>query len=360
MDTRQAMNGTDRNLSAADIEAQRRQRKRTQNRINQRAHRQRAQAERGETSKKRSRQQQPFQVNRWRLEDEEYEADRDARAAASDRNKVMVRRGDKVTWETNPNCTEAPGAFRFFADDGTPLSVTPQQVVQIGMRGGVPANGDHLLNLMNYNVTRGFSQNKKTVRSMARYAIPEGPAGLGGVMPTDIVFPGFATVSDPAPQLPETLRPTLKQQKVIHSTWIDLIPFPRMRDNLIKWEAHFDHFDFAMDITGMYSSWRAMPISNSAEGRPVAVRQHVLLPYTDDEVTVDRRGLVVWGEPHVLENWEATPGFYKKWWWAVEGCDELLESTNKWRRIRGEEPLRFAPVDEEPPRLAVAEVEELI
>lgn len=56
----------------------------------------------------------------------------------------------------------------------------------------------------------------------------------------------------------------------------------------------------------------------------------------------DRRGLILWGEPYQRDSWEVTPGFLKKWWWVMKGCGELVESTNRWRTVRGEKPLRMA------------------
>jgi hypothetical protein len=60
----------------------------------------------------------------------------------------------------------------------------------------------------------------------------------------------------------------------------------------------------------------------------------------DDNITSTRNGLVIWGEPYRAESWEATPGFLRKWAWAVTGCEELIVSTNRWRGARGEGPVR--------------------
>jgi hypothetical protein len=60
----------------------------------------------------------------------------------------------------------------------------------------------------------------------------------------------------------------------------------------------------------------------------------------DDEITATRNGLIIWGEPYRAESWEATPGFLRKWAWAVVGCEELIASTNRWRGVRGEGPVR--------------------
>lgn len=68
-----------------------------------------------------------------------------------------------------------------------------------------------------------------------------------------------------------------------------------------------------------------------------------------DEVTTGRKGLIIWGEPHEMQNWEATPGFLAKWTWAVEGCEELVEISNHWRAKRGEEPIRLSMSKSYPP-----------
>jgi hypothetical protein len=65
-------------------------------------------------------------------------------------------------------------------------------------------------------------------------------------------------------------------------------------------------------------------------------------PRDEDEVTAGRNGLIVWGEPHDRQSWEATPSFLEKWAWAVEGCDELVKCSNRWRLMRGEEPMRLS------------------
>ncbi|PYH52360.1 uncharacterized protein BO96DRAFT_469387 [Aspergillus niger CBS 101883] len=62
----------------------------------------------------------------------------------------------------------------------------------------------------------------------------------------------------------------------------------------------------------------------------------------EGEVTAGHKGLIVWGEPYDMQNWEATPGFLAKWSWAVDGCHDLVECSNRWRRMRGEEPIRLA------------------
>jgi hypothetical protein len=83
------------------------------------------------------------------------------------------------------------------------------------------------------------------------------------------------------------------------------------------------------------------PFPKTAPEQPVAAVDN-----DDDGVTAGRRGLIVWGEPHVKQNWEATPEFLKKWSWAVQGCDDLLASSNRWRLARGEEPLSLPAMED--------------
>ncbi|EHK48610.1 hypothetical protein TRIATDRAFT_214714 [Trichoderma atroviride IMI 206040] len=137
-------------------------------------------------------------------------------------------------------------------------------------------------------------------------------------------------------RFPENLAPTSLQLSHPHSSWIDVFPFPEMRDNLIRYEGYFSHAEFLTDLLGNLIScmdgacdlprkWtNALPGSKNGDDAP------------------DRRGLILWGEPYQRESWEVTPGFLRKWWWVVKGCGELIESTNRWRTVRGERPLRMA------------------
>jgi hypothetical protein len=125
-----------------------------------------------------------------------------------------------------------------------------------------------------------------------------------------------------------------------HQTWIDSIPFPNMRDNLIKREAEYDPSEFAWDIIGdllnitMYLTPRTVNQAEAPHGEGTSLSG-------DDELTTARKGLIVWGDPHDPRNWEVTPGFIQKWRWTMEGCEHLIRSSNHWRQIRGEEPLRL-------------------
>lgn len=118
---------------------------------------------------------------------------------------------------------------------------------------------------------------------------------------------------DPRPQLcPDWLRPIALQIAVKHHPWIDLIPFPRMRDNILSAvEASLiDTKALGMDVLNVHNS------SNAAS-------------------------LIVWGDAWDPQGWEASIPFLKKWGWLVQDCPELLEATNAWRQKRGENSISF-------------------
>ena len=54
---------------------------------------------------------------------------------------------------------------------------------------------------------------------------------------------------------------------------------------------------------------------------------------------IQSRGLVLWGEPWSTNGWEISEGIARKWSFLLKGCGDLIESTNKWRKVRGEERL---------------------
>ncbi|KAA8644005.1 uncharacterized protein ATNIH1004_008201 [Aspergillus tanneri] len=114
-----------------------------------------------------------------------------------------------------------------------------------------------------------------------------------------------------------------------------------MRENLINREFCFDHSEFVRDLVGDLIDGKKYSSSRLAQSGSVTGKL-TLSEGDDDEITATRQGLIVWGEPYLTKNWEATPGFLRKWSWAMHGCDELIDSTNNWRIIRGEKPVRLS------------------
>lgn len=185
----------------------------------------------------------------------------------------------------------------------------------------VPPPIDHLLlHLVSYNVCRGISSNKTTLEALASHlrVVYQPPASQAFTTAC-----GFAVLRPTHQIMPVNLFPTQLQMNEPHPTWMDFLPFPEIRNNLIRRQSMFNHLSFLQDVVGDRSYLR-----------PAA---HAVL----DQTEVDRaahgseHGLILWGEPFLKESWEATPHFLAKWAWAFEGCREIYETTDRWRRSRG-------------------------
>lgn len=207
-----------------------------------------------------------------------------------------------------------------------------------------PLSTDHLLHLIQYNVFRAFVSNKKMLKYLltgwTQACSPDDPT----TCPLNGPFRDDTNMYPVNPNIPPSLAPTHLQQTRIHSLWINFFPFPRMRDNLIRREGTFDQWELLGDLIGELMG--IAPTQPRLDGavtftvdNPEPVRRRAPPAEDDDEVTTSRRGLIVWGEPHEMHNWEATPGFLAKWSWVVDGCIDLVASSNRWRAFRGEEPL---------------------
>ncbi|KAL6890043.1 hypothetical protein GGI43DRAFT_416238 [Trichoderma evansii] len=121
-----------------------------------------------------------------------------------------------------------------------------------------------------------------------------------------------------AANCPPNMKPTMLQTMVEHHPWIDLLPCPHMRDNFLKLVC--DKGEDAVDEDGL-----CVDIVDGASAR------------RPEDVCI-----ITWGEPWKLSDWEVTESFMKKWAWLLEGCTELLESTNRWRKKRGLHDIRLA------------------
>lgn len=313
-------------LTASEIRLARRK---IQNRLNQRAHRSRARDRRVDGTG------QPYRVHRWRIDDGKDDIPYiKPREIPSDSACMPVE--DKSALSNQLVVSKHPEPSRELVPHGALVSVS----TTIPGRASAPWLGlsycllsDHLLHLIHFNVLRGLSYNKKVIKPNAFIECTgSATAQLKKILPHIPEATSLVQI-----RLPESLAPTKLQMSCPHSNWIDVFPFPKMRDNLIRWENYFSHAEFLTDLLGNLISCMTAPppktthslLGNKAQG-------------DDEDVPTDRRGLILWGEPFHKDSWEVTPGFLRKWSWAVDGCGELLESTNRWRRTRGETPLRMA------------------
>jgi hypothetical protein len=168
-----------------------------------------------------------------------------------------------------------------------------------------PLSSDHLITLVQYNVLRGSLEN----RHLLDFAL-DIDSRHSGFESTDIhVTPQL--LSRELAKLPPSLHPTLAQQTIPHPHWIDIIPHPVWRDKLIESVGSFDADQLWSDTVGS------------------------LFEDTGDNETA--RGVVLWETPWHWGGWELSEAFVMKWAWALKGCEELLQATNKWREKRGED-----------------------
>ncbi|KAG4442510.1 hypothetical protein IFR05_002010 [Cadophora sp. M221] len=194
-----------------------------------------------------------------------------------------------------------------------------------------PLSSDHLLRLIHFNVFRGLITNKALLSGRTFQT----KVNLDFVLPDSRnLCDGLTLIrSKPGRALPTSLYPTYVQASIAHSSWINMFPFPALRDNLIKAEKDFDHEDLCFDLFGEMFVCRAI----ERLSKEVRVEEDEL----EDDVTARRKGLIIWGEPWDVNSWEATPGFVRKWAWLLMNNHDLIESTNRWRAKRDEKPLAY-------------------
>jgi len=165
---------------------------------------------------------------------------------------------------------------------------------------------DCVLVLVKFNLFRAFISNGKKLG----FSTAEQYLGHDELSPfVKPVHPEDTLLS--LHSLPLALRPTKSQCQTPHHPWLDLLPDPVMRDNLIRESGGYDEGELCDDLIGLFSA------------------------------SAERNGLIVWGEPWDPSGWEVTKPFLKHWGWVLRGCDELLQATNYWREKRGEPPLNF-------------------
>ncbi|KAK1625748.1 hypothetical protein BDP81DRAFT_483586 [Colletotrichum phormii] len=135
------------------------------------------------------------------------------------------------------------------------------------------------------------------------------------ISPHNLQGPDLPCYSRQELSWPPYLRPTKAQKKIAHHPFLDVFPFPSLREAGIRAEelGFFDEDDFCLDIFHL----------------------------DDKKDGVERPHMIVWGESWDPRGWEVNVAFLKKWGWMVRGCPELLEGTNYWRERRGEKKLNF-------------------
>ncbi|RKL44378.1 hypothetical protein BFJ72_g4111 [Fusarium proliferatum] len=304
-------------------DAERKQRRKLQNRINQRARRNRMSSD--DTSKTRAKQQKPtFGVKLWRVDEFGLEA-----GAVND--ECSITKQDPRLFLT----TIYKGTLSSIDVELYSQQLDMHQRLRALTDGASPLS-NHLLYLINYNAFRGLFQNKVTLSQVTDHLVLE--EGRTEKLDVMVGLKRDAICVETGLNVPSHLRPTALQSTRVHATWIDFIPFPKMRDNLITHHDHFNHRLLVTDIMG--DLLEDVMFNKYGEGTGPRGRRLVSRGKPGDYAS-DRRGLIIWGEPHRMESWEVTPRFLERWGWAVEGCPELMRATNHWRALRGEVPMVF-------------------
>ncbi|TDZ29751.1 hypothetical protein C8035_v004219 [Colletotrichum spinosum] len=183
--------------------------------------------------------------------------------------------------------------FRQFADESYLRSLQSSPRVE------------HLPTVMHVNVLNAFVRNSDALGMAHLWLVCD------AVSPVCQSGPMLGSHTQGFVSCPENLRPTRLQLEVAHHPWIDLLPVPRFRDNIIRGclvTRRFDEDDLWYDVV------------EPKDGQSPA--------------------MVTWGNnPWDARGWEATGEFLRKWGFLLEGCEQILASTNFWRARRGERRL---------------------
>ncbi|KAI9035691.1 DUF3425 domain-containing protein [Aspergillus affinis] len=159
---------------------------------------------------------------------------------------------------------------------------------------------DLLLNLISLNFTRALMENTRIL------GLTSDQLHDDAISPFNIAGPWVdATLYT----LPVNLQPTAIQRSIPHHPWLDLLPVPQMRDNLILAGDFEEEAQLCLDMKG----------NGSAPS--------------------GRSGVIVWSDPWDPAGWEVTESFVRSWGWVISNCYDLALSTNRWRAKRNEKPL---------------------
>lgn len=164
------------------------------------------------------------------------------------------------------------------------------------------ANGspraDMLLSLVQFNTTRALVMNARIMNITSELMLPDAQSRLP-----------YHAIDRAAmiPSLPSSLEPTHLQLTVSHHPWVDILPLPEIRDNILRRDENsYDKKALCRDLRGF------------------------------QDVANGLGGMIVWGDPSDSEAWEVTEAFASKWPWVIQDCPWLRESTRYWRSMRGE------------------------
>ena len=123
------------------------------------------------------------------------------------------------------------------------------------------------------------------------------------------------------------LRPSREQIMIQHHPYIDIIPFPTLRKNLITHQQDFDEDEVFHDMLTGLVCW-----GGAGMGR------------RDRDIST---GNASTGTPWDVRSWEARLWFLEKYWTWLGGEDgELVRQSEWWRSMRGDDRLEIGGVQD--------------
>lgn len=127
--------------------------------------------------------------------------------------------------------------------------------------------------------------------------------------PSMFNYQGPPPLSTQQPSVPTNLRPTALQKTVTHHPWLDLFPIPSMRDNILQ---GIESGEYDEDVLCDALCCDLLKFDENTNAT-----------------------LVVWGDSWDATGWEFSTEFFARWGVLLQGCTEVLETTNYWRQKRG-------------------------
>ncbi|EXJ92483.1 hypothetical protein A1O3_01035 [Capronia epimyces CBS 606.96] len=176
-----------------------------------------------------------------------------------------------------------------------------------------PLPSDHLISLVSYNVYRALIVNIALLGlDLNLMCLDDYPSPF---------LPLSQSANSNIRRLPPALEPTELQKTVAHHPEWDIIPDPDVRDNILRHgEENLDDIALCLYMVGEV-------IGDDVEDLDIDT-QH-------------KNGVIIWGEPWDITGWEVTLGFASKWPFILRNAPRIQNSTNRWRLLRGEDPLDF-------------------
>ena len=176
-----------------------------------------------------------------------------------------------------------------------------------------PVSSDHKIMIVQYNTYRAMKPNKDL---LSRW-LPSCPySGTVPKIPDGLVAP--------------CLQSTALQQVLVHPGSIAIFPHPAAKDNIISRQTDICWDDMMTDLAGYLYPYHTLCDRDD--------HFHEREGDVDDpsDVANNGHGMIVWGDPWDIANWELTPPFIRKWRWLLRGCQDVIVAGNRWRSLRGE------------------------